>query len=389
MSKVLVLDSSYETCDAAIETVFETFPMDLKGKKVCLKVNGITAGDPHKTAFVTDYRFLRAVIQKVERLGAAEIVVGDSVGTGDYGKSEEIFSNNRIKETAGPYYKNFNKNLKFVEVEHPKKRTALVLADVVDADVLISLPKLKTHAVTRISGAVKNHYGVYAGLQKSLFHYESMTLEDFARVIAEVYALRKPDLVIVDGILAQPGYGPVGPETYELNKIMAGTDGVAIDTVFTDMIGLTVDEVPLLNVCRENQLGETDLAKIEVIGEAKLREEPWNIPPNTPAPYTFFRGNGMVYIDRFRVRVATRPVIDTAACASSEACARGALCVKNCPSGALRGGTGDIRCEKEKCMLCTSCMEWCPAGALKLLPDPELLEKLVQLEKEHYPPPNY
>jgi len=385
MAKVLIVESTYETCDNALEEVFQTFPMDLKGKKVCIKVNSFTAGDPHKYAFVTDYRFLKAVLKQVERLGPAEIVVGDSIGTTHYGKTEEVFEANRFKEVAGAYYKNFNKNIKFVEMEYPEKQRVLALKDVLEADVYISLPKMKTHALGRISGGVKNNFGLVAGLRKALFHYESITPEKFGRILAGCYQLRKPDLVIIDGIHAQSGYGPVSEEVYKAHKVIASTDGVATDVVFSDMIGLTVDEVPYLVACREESLGETDLAKIEVIGDTSL-PEPWNVPSPAVASYIIQRGPKKAGIDFWRDRAAARPVIDMVRCATSEACARiGPACVKQCPSGALRGGQGDFRCKKDKCLQCTSCMEWCPVRAVTMPPDPELIERLKQHEKAHYP----
>ena len=386
MPKVLALDSTYETCATAIDKVFETFPTDLKGKTVCLKVNGVVkCDDPDTLAFVTNPRFVQAVIKKVESLGAKSIVVGDSIGTNDYGKSEEVFACNGLKDGAGAYYKNVNKYWKLVDIEHPKKRKAAVLKDVLDADVFISLPKLKTHAVTRISGGVKNNFGLYNGLQKSLFHYESFTTEDFAHMLAEIYNLRKPDLIICDGIMAMQGFGPVSDEVYHLNKVVAGIDGVAIDTVFANMLGLTLDDVPVLQVCRDEKLGETDLSKIELIGEMKLNAGPWHVPPPPASPYSFKRGPIVVYIERFRTRVATRPEIDPAICAACEACKDEPLCVKNCPSGALTGTRGSVSCKKDVCMLCTTCSEWCPSGALTLPEDMEISAALQAYENEHYP----
>ena len=67
MQKVLILDSTYDTCATAIDKVFETFPIDLKNKKVCIKVNALKAGDPDEVAYVSDYRLLIQIIRKIER----------------------------------------------------------------------------------------------------------------------------------------------------------------------------------------------------------------------------------------------------------------------------------------------------------------------------------
>jgi len=77
MSKVLVMDSTYENCSEAVEQAFEMFPVDARGKKVVLKVNALKAGDPDQFAMVTNYRLLQAVIRKLESLNPAEIAIGD------------------------------------------------------------------------------------------------------------------------------------------------------------------------------------------------------------------------------------------------------------------------------------------------------------------------
>ncbi len=77
--------------------------------------------------------------------------------------------------------------------------------------------------------------------------------------------MRPPDLVIMDGILAMEGYGPASPETRWVNKILAATDAVALDTVEAKIVGFTVDDIPYLKIARELGLGETDLNAIEVV----------------------------------------------------------------------------------------------------------------------------
>ena len=95
-----------------------------------------------------------------------------------------------------------------VDVERPVQTPGRRLRDVLEADVYISLAKMKTHGMTMLSGALKNNYGLLAGAQKSWYHYHSERPELFAEILIEMYRLRPPDLVIMDGILAMEGYGP-------------------------------------------------------------------------------------------------------------------------------------------------------------------------------------
>jgi uncharacterized protein (DUF362 family)/NAD-dependent dihydropyrimidine dehydrogenase PreA subunit len=378
MSKVLVIESTYDNCREAVEKVFAAFPIAVKGKRVAVKINALKSCDPDQQAMVTHYRMIQAVVDKLETLNPAEILVGDSVGTESYGNSEKIFTNSRLKEGAGKYYRNFNKNLQVVELERPFKRKVAVLKDVMDADVYISVPKMKTHGLTRISGSVKNNYGLLTGAQKSWYHYYSVDPEVFARIVVEMYRLRKPDLVIMDAILAMEGYGPASPETRWVNKVLAATDGVALDTVQTQIVGFQFEDVPYLRLCREMNLGETDINKIEIVGDASpIVEYHRPTPPNCSYSYKAGVGSGTTSIDFYRDRVAYRSVITPEKCRYSQGCRD---CIKMCPSGSLMEGPSGPAVEPANCFICSACKEACNFGALELTPHAAVLESLRQYE---------
>lgn len=372
MSKVLVIDSTYETCREAVDQAFEAFPIDVRGKKVAVKMNALKAGDPHTHAYVTDYRILRAVLEKLETMGPGELVAGDSVGTQSYGNSEYIFEQTRLKETAGSYYRNFNKNLKVVELERPFKRKVAVLKDVVDADVYISVPKMKTHGLTILSGSVKNNYGLLTGAQKSWYHYNSIKPEVFAEILIEMYKVRPPDLVIMDGIMAMEGYGPSSPEVRWVNKVLASDNAVALDTVLAQIIGFQVDDVPYLQLAREQGLGETDLSAIEIIGDAATIED-YHRPEPPEASYSYRAGigSGSTSIEFYRERVSYRPDFSVENCQHAEGCSS---CVDVCPSGALSKGSETPVLESSECILCSACKEVCEFEGLELSPDEALME---------------
>jgi len=375
MSKVLVLDSDYENCNIAVDQAFAMFPIDFAGKKVAVKMNALKAGDPDSEAFVTNYHVLEGVIQKLETYKPSQIVAGDSVGTEFYGKSELVFNTTRLKQAAGRYYRNFNKNITILEVDQPFQRKVAVLKDVLDADIYISVPKMKTHGLTRISGSVKNNYGLLVGAQKAWYHYYSQTPETFARIVIEMFRLRPPDLVIMDGILAMEGYGPASPETRWVNKILVSNDAVALDTVLAHMVGFTVEDVPYLQLAREMSLGETDLAAIEIVGDAATIEAYHRPdPPVSSYSYKAGVGSGRMSIEFFRDRVAYRPSFSADVCQHPKGCNS---CVDICPSGAITRGKAMPRLDPEKCLLCSACMEACEHAGLVLAPDAKIVQKLT------------
>jgi len=372
MSKVLVMESTYDACHKAVDQAFSTFPIDIAGKSVAIKTNALKAADPDSQAMTTHYKLVKAVVKKVETFKPSRIVVGDSVGTESYGNSEYVFQISRQREAAGSYYRNLNRKMTVVQMEEPFKRKIALLRDVMEADVYISVPKMKTHGLTMISGAMKNNYGLLAGAQKSWFHYYSGDPKKFARVVVELFRMKPPDLVIMDAILAMEGYGPASPETRWVNKILAATDAAALDTVEAKIVGFSVDDVPYLTIARELALGETNLKAIEVVGNAStIKEYHRPVPPESSFSYKAGVGSGWTNREFFRTRVAYRPVFSAEKC--NQECK---ACVDACPSGALTRETGIPVLDPQKCMLCSACKESCEHEAIRLEPNEGIMSLL-------------
>jgi len=372
MSKVLVMESTYDTCHEVVDQALSTFHIEVAGKKVAIKTNALKASDPDQQAMATHYKLVKAVVKKVETLKPSSIVVGDSVGTESYGNSEYVFQISRQKEAAGPYYRNLNRHMTVVQMKEPFKRKIALLRDVMEADVYISVPKMKTHGLTMISGAMKNNYGLLAGAQKSWFHYYSGDPKRFARVVVELFRMRPPDLVIMDAILAMEGYGPASPETRWVNKILAATDAVALDTVEAKIVGYSVADVPYLMIARELGLGETDINSVEIIGEAStIQEYHRPAPPESSFSYKAGVGSGRTSREFFRTRISYRPVFTAEKC--DQECK---ACVEACPSGALTREPNAPTLDPEKCLLCTACKESCDHEAIRLEPDKRIMSLL-------------
>jgi ferredoxin len=227
---------------------------------------------------------------------------------------------------------------------------------------------------------VKNNYGLLTGAQKAWYHYYSVSPEVFAGILVEMYRLRKPDLVIMDAILAMEGYGPASPETRWVNKVLASTDGVAMDTVQTQLVGFQFDDVPYLRLCREMGLGETDTRRIEILGDASpIADYHRPTPPEASYSYRAGVGSGRASIDFYRDRVAYRPAIRADACRYGEGCRD---CIRICPSGALTEGSGVPTLEPSTCFICSACKEVCPHAGLELVPHPSVLASLRAYEQE-------
>ena len=200
MSKVMIHQSSYGNVRQAVDRAFELFPLTISGKKVLIKPNVLRSSET-KEGIVTNPAVLRAVVEKVEAMGPASLIVGDNPGLFSYGANEESFSKTGLMEAAKGYYKNIGNDSRKVAFNPKYMPTVSVSRDVLEADVIISLPKFKTHGLTVLTGAIKNSYGLLPGAQKAMLHKAAGNPMDFHEVVVEVFRLRVPDLFIVDAVV--------------------------------------------------------------------------------------------------------------------------------------------------------------------------------------------
>src|SRR5690606_11297615 len=100
-----------------------------------------------------------------------------------------------------------------------------------EADLVINLPKQKTHSAAIYTGAVKNLFGCIPGLRKAEYHRLAPRQEELGEVICDIHQAVPVGLHIMDGILAMQGEGPTAGEVYRGEKIIMGTDPLALDTV--------------------------------------------------------------------------------------------------------------------------------------------------------------
>ena len=158
MPKVMIHPSSYETIREAVDRAFDLFPLEIRGRKVLIKPNVLRISEA-KEGIVTHPAMLRAVVDKVESLAPASMVVGDNPGLFNYGANEKSFTKTGLMEAAKGYYRNIGTDSLKVDFNPDFMPMVSVSRVVLEADVIISLPKFKTHGLTVITGAIKNSYG--------------------------------------------------------------------------------------------------------------------------------------------------------------------------------------------------------------------------------------
>lgn len=345
MSIVEIMDTSYETCHEAIAKVFQQFPLDIEGKKVVIKPNVLRSAAPEE-GITTHPAVLKAVIREVVKRNPASLIVGDNPGVFSYGMNEKAFKDTGLMDAAGTYYRNISAETVQMSINSPYIESALVSRAIIDADIYISIPKFKTHGLTGMSCAIKNNFGLLAGALKAQTHKKAGNPFNFAEALVEVFALKVPDLIIVDGVLAMEGNGPASKDLVSLGKVLAGTDPVAVDTVAAYMMGFS-EQPRSIQIAAAKGYGLNDLSKITVHGRLE-------VIPGFKLPQSGPPGGAIM-----ESVTALRPKIN------HELCTLCATCVEHCPNGAL---TMDEypSVAPEKCITCYCCQELCPQKAIEL-----------------------
>lgn len=332
------------------------------GQRVLLKPN-LLGGFPVEQAVTTHPAVVRAAILLVQEAGGVAWV-GDSPAMGDLpgvirgcGLAPVIRETGaRLLDCGEPH-----------EFDAPDNRVAkrITLARaLLDVDVLVTLPKLKTHAQMTLTGALKNQYGLIPGSLKGQWHFRLQQPEWLASLILDVNRVARPALAIMDAVMAMEGMGPSGGQPRFVGALLAGADLAAVDTMACCLINLDPTRVPLLAAAREQGYGRTTPEEIRVVGDdwRTLWVPDFKNIGNTVNLLRIAPLPGWL-LQWVRRQWTSRPRI------MDGRCTRCGICEKGCPvSPAAIHPEADMakRVEDARCIRCYCCHEFCPSQAIAL-----------------------
>jgi uncharacterized protein (DUF362 family)/Pyruvate/2-oxoacid:ferredoxin oxidoreductase delta subunit len=327
------------------------------GNKVFIKINHLSPPSPAERGIVTHQIFVEAVLLLLKEMGV-EIIVGDDIEEGD-GDGFKISGFREMCNRLGVKLVNLRET-GFVEKECNGRvlKNVYISRLVLEADVIINLPKFKTHSLTTFTGGIKNMYGVIpAGLRRR-FHGDYLRTEDFCQMLVDIFSVAKPQLTIMDGIIAMEGEGPGSGQLRKLGLILTSKDSVALDAVSSRIIRLKPDEVLTTRFAVERGLGIGDLKKIEIVGEKldSLVVSDFKLPANFSRLAVNRAPHGLV---KFVIgQISPRPRVKKKNCTACNEC------VKVCPTGAATM-VGKIAVINDKlCIRCMCCHEVCRFNAI-------------------------
>ena len=354
MNKVLIEPTSYARARPAVERVFKAFPLSLAEKTVVIKPNVLRATEADE-GIVTHPAVLQAVVETVKAMKPAALVVGDNPGLFSYGANEESFWKTGLMEASRGCYRNIGNDAVRVPFTPEFMPSVSISRAIHEADIVISLPKFKTHGLTVLTGGIKNSYGFLPGAQKALLHRLAGSPERFHDLVVEVFKLRVPDLFILDAVVGMEGNGPASPDLRDIGLILAADNAVALDAVMAVMMGLDPERLRFLRKAKADGLGDYDIDKIEIMGELNPLPD-FKLPPLGGAAIQANPAIQAIIAER----AGLRPHVDVDLC---KGCG---TCIDQCPVDALAmdGDTPDV--DAETCITCFCCQEICPEKAIAL-----------------------
>ena len=149
------------------------------------------------------------------------------------------------------------------------KNTSVGISSIaLDADVIINLPKFKSHQQLGATFAVKNMFGCVAGKRKALWHFaKGRDPDDFCELLIDIYGFMNPALTIIDAVTAMDGPGPINGRPRPLGWLIGGTDPIACEIICARLIGIEPKKLPIIKTAKQIAFGCSDPAKIEIAGD--------------------------------------------------------------------------------------------------------------------------
>ncbi len=336
------------------------------GQTVFLKCNLLMKRRP-QTATTTHPALVEAVVRQVQQAGGIA-VLGDSPGGPFTPKAlQGIYDTCGLTAVAERTGCQLNFDCSSVEAHFPDGRTMqhvpLVKA-AYEADVLINLPKLKTHGITLITAGVKNLYGMIPGLTKIEYHLRLPDHQHFSSFLVELCHLVQPDLTIMDAVYGMEGHGPSGGNPIAVGAVVASANPFAHDVVAATLAGVKPEQVTTIAAAKLMGLHSGRLQDVQVLGSLDGLCRQFATPQLMVKADFLSQWLPRPLAERITRWASPRPVF------IPEICVGCGICVNSCPPQALSDNGYPPEIDLHKCIRCFCCQEMCPAKAIKVRQPP-------------------
>jgi uncharacterized protein (DUF362 family)/Pyruvate/2-oxoacid:ferredoxin oxidoreductase delta subunit len=366
MSEVLLLRRERydrEGISSAVEAVFSRFGGSERlvkpGDKVLLKVNLVSAREPERRV-TTDPSVVRETARAILDLGAHP-VIADSPGIDSFqGAARKAGLMDVARELGIPC----------VELDDPVPLPPAAGASfhkievarlALESDVIINLPKMKTHAQMLLTLGVKNMFGCVVAQRKAEWHYKVGLRRDlFASLLLDIWSGIRPALTIMDGVIGMDGLGPTNGRPFPYGVVGGARDALAMDFLLCGMMGVKLEDYPLWQAAAKRGMPQCSPRACDLAGDFPPSHVWLGVEiPKLSNLAVIPLLSGMPFGKRLEQALISRPAHRPERCV---ACGK---CVAVCRAEAVSLNAGKLAFDYKKCVRCYCCHEMCPVDAIE------------------------
>jgi uncharacterized protein (DUF362 family)/Pyruvate/2-oxoacid:ferredoxin oxidoreductase delta subunit len=331
------------------------------GEKILFKPNWLVADPPEKLT-TTHPAIFKAMLEVFGSTGAV-FSYGDSPAMQNPELAARKTGFLEVAAANGVPLADFKYGREVHHENGLQNKKFFVANGALDCDGIISLPKLKTHGLERLTGCIKNQFGCVPGALKGEFHVKLSGAVDFARMLVDLNSFLKPRLYVMDGIMAMEGNGPRGGNGRPMKVLLFSSDPVALDATVCRMIDINPEFVPTTTLGMDAGMGTWKESDIVLLGDPfdSFVDRDFDIKREAVKPYA--RGKVRSFLKNALV---PKPFI------VGEKCSTCGTCVNICPVDpkAVDWHNGNKKIppsyQYDRCIRCYCCQELCPEGAVEL-----------------------
>ena len=329
------------------------------GSKLFVKINHLSPHAPPDRAICTHPSFLREVLRVLLEWDV-RVTVGDDV---NFGGPDGFQASGFRQVCAELGVKLVNlRETGFVEIPVPGALldSIYVGRPILEADLVLNLPKLKTHSFTIFTGAVKNLYGVIPYGQRLDGHRRFVRNDVFSRMLVDVFSAIPRQFTIMDAVIGMEGEGPSSGIPKKIGLVISGGDAVAVDAIASSIAGYDPLQVITTSEAHKRNLGLGDLEHIQVVGEDLVKIRVGDFRPSAAASFLFRRRlPSRLYAYLSGELILTPEVIPDKCTACLE-------CLTACPTQTIRQVRNAAWVEETGCIHCLCCHEVCVHRSIRL-----------------------
>lgn len=352
-----------DSVDKALELIGGIGNFVKKGDRVLIKPNYVSMKNPDDAA-TTHPSVVRAVIKAAESAGGVVTVAESPGGAYSPGILKGLYSVCKASDAVKGTNAALNYDTAFSDVRFPDGVTMKsfpIIKPVTEADVIISIPKLKTHAMTDYTGAVKNLFGVIPGTYKAELHFRLNEKKAFCSMLIDLCECVKPTLTVMDAVRGMEGNGPTAGKNRKIGLIMASADPYVTDLAATHIIGYRPDEAETVRQAAERGLCTDNIADINILGEA-IED---CVIPDFKKPDTHFDLLRLLPVPAvLRARITS--MMSASPQIEYDKCVGCGECFRCCPPKAITMKDNKPEIDKKTCIKCFCCQELCPKQAVSI-----------------------